>query len=342
MKVLYKIKSGSHLYGLNTPTSDLDYVGVYMEDTFEEFINPFNTVDERDFSIKSKKENGKNDQDAVDEKYFHLKKFIKLCTDNNPNVLEMLFAPVDCIEYVDPLFRLLILYHPEMFVSAKLIDRFIGYAKSQEQKSYTKSSNYLHLEKFKRGLDYMRGMSANVGTIGEMVERNQSGFCDVFKDHYTIIDGLTGDKVLELGGMKFPFGITTKEAISRIEDRFARASHRVEGIFINKYEPKFMSHTIRLLVEGIQLLHNGKIEFPLKGEDKDIIMDIKLGKTLVEDIPCIVSEYKNRLESLELNNTLPKKPDYEAINKAYMKLIVDMYHHEISMISNSIGFNCGG
>lgn len=79
MKVLFKIKSGSHLYGLNTPTSDLDYVGVYVEDSFEDFIDPFNTKDEMDMSIKSKKENGKNDKDAVDEKYFHIKKFIKLC-----------------------------------------------------------------------------------------------------------------------------------------------------------------------------------------------------------------------------------------------------------------------
>lgn len=77
--ILYKIKAGSFLYGLTTPSSDLDYTGVYIEDKFNEFIDPFNTKDEIDLSVKSKLENGKNDSDAVDEKYYHLKKFIKLC-----------------------------------------------------------------------------------------------------------------------------------------------------------------------------------------------------------------------------------------------------------------------
>jgi len=333
MKVLFKIKSGSHLYGLNTPTSDMDYVGVYIEDTFEDFIDPFNTKDEMDTSIKSKKENGKNDKDAVDEKYFHLKKFIKLCADNNPNVLEMLFAPEDCIEYVDPDFKSLILDHPEMFVNAKLIDRFIGYAKSQEQKSYTKSDNYLYLEKFRRGLDYIGSLNNETRTIKEVVINNQSNFQGEFKDHYNVIIGLYGDKVLELGGMKFPFGITIKEAIARIDDRFSRASHRIEGIFINKYEPKFMSHTIRLLEEGYQLLTAGKIEFPFKGQAYDDIMSIKLGNTPVEDVPEIVNEYKERLSELEKVHTLPKTADYEAIKRAYLLVVVSMYNREMAELA---------
>ena len=333
MQVLYKIKSGSYLYGLNIPTSDLDFVGIYVENDFSEFINPFNSIDERDMSIKSKLENGKNDENAVDEKYFHLKKFIKLCADNNPNILEMLFAPEDCIEYVDPLFKELILDHPEMFVNAKLIDRFIGYAKSQEQKSYTKSSNYLYLEKFRRELNYFKELSTNRGTVGEMIMRDPARFRDEFKDQYTIIVDQTGDKVLELGGMKFPFGITIKEAIARIDDRFSRASHRIEGIFINKYEPKFMSHTIRLLEEGYQLLTAGKIEFPFKGQAYDDIMSIKLGNTPVEDVPEIVNEYKERLFELEKVHTLPKTADYEAIKRAYLLLVVSMYNREMAELA---------
>jgi len=333
MQVLYKIKSGSYLYGLNIPTSDLDFVGIYVENDFSEFINPFNSIDERDMSIKSKLENGKNDENAVDEKYFHLKKFIKLCADNNPNILEMLFAPEDCIEYVDPLFKELILDHPEMFVNAKLIDRFIGYAKSQEQKSYTKSSNYLYLEKFRRELNYFKELSTNRGTVGEMIMRDPARFRDEFKDQYTIIVDQTGDKVLELGGMKFPFGITIKEAIARIDDRFSRASHRIEGIFINKYEPKFMSHTIRLLEEGYQLLTAGKIEFPFKGQALEDIMSIKLGNTPVEDVPEIVNEYKERLSELEKVHTLPKTADYESIKRAYLLVVVSMYNREMAELA---------
>jgi len=320
MKILYKIKSGSHLYGLTTPTSDVDYVGVYMEDTFEEFIDPFNTKDEIDISITSKQENGKNDENAVDEKYFHIKKFIKLCAENNPNILEMLYTPKNCIEYVDPKFKSLILDHPEMFVNAKLIDRFIGYAKSQEQKSYTKSENYLLLEKFKKWLEEIGDFRSRKETIEYALTTFKYNFQNGFSGGYTITN-----YILELGGMKFQFGITIKEAIARIKDRFARASHRVEGIFVNKYEPKFMSHTIRLLDEGYQLLSNGKINFPFTGKALEDIMNIKFGNTPVEIVVEIVNEYKNRLSVLEKTHFLPKTADYEAIKKRYHTLVFNVY-----------------
>ncbi len=329
MKVLFKIKSGSHLYGLNTPTSDLDYVGVYVEDSFEDFIDPFNTKDEMDMSIKSKKENGKNDKDAVDEKYFHIKKFIKLCADNNPNILEMLFAPEDCIEYVDPDFKSLILDHPEMFVNSKLIDRFIGYSKSQEQKSYTKSDNYIHLNNFLTFLHNCQGYKGVTEhyIIGPMIEELYLEEVDAR------IENKPGDIVYEIGGMKFPSGITFKEAIARIDERFARASHRIEGIFINRYEPKFMSHTVRLLEEGYQLLTNGKISFPFTGQALEDIMSIKLGNTPVEDVPEIVNEYKERLSELEKVHTLPKTADYESIKRAYLLVVVSMYNREMAELA---------
>lgn len=331
MKVLFKIKSGSHLYGLNTPTSDLDYVGVYVEDSFEDFIDPFNTKDEMDMSIKSKKENGKNDKDAVDEKYFHIKKFIKLCADNNPNILEMLFVPEDCIEYVDPDFKSLILDHPEMFVNVKLIDRFIGYAKSQEQKSYTKSENYVLLN---TGLNSLKRVAKLKTMQAKMREAVLHIDPELFKGK---ANQNPVDIVYEIGDMKFPSGITIKEAIARIEDRFSRASHRIEGIFINRYEPKFMSHTIRLLDEGYQLLNTGKIEFPFKGKAFEDIMNVKFGKTLIEEIPELVNQYKERLAELEANCQLPKTADYNAINCAYNKLVLTSYAINICHFMDKTG-----
>jgi predicted nucleotidyltransferase len=329
MKILYKIKSGSHLYGLTTPNSDLDYVGVYIEDTVNEHLNIFNNKDEFDASVVSKLANGKNTSDAVDEKYFHIKKFLKLCADCNPNILELLFCPKDCIEYVDPLFKALILNHPEMFINQKLISRFIGYAKSQEQKSYTKSNNYLLLEKFKLGLENFL-YSESRKTIKDIA--TSEDFIDAFNNNFKVIEKhhtLTNiESVLILAEMEFPFGLLIKEALQRVNDRFNRASHRVDGILINRYEPKFLSHTIRLLVEGSQLLTTQKIEFPLSGEDKKAIMDIKLGVTPIEDIPDVVNFYKNKLQKLEEENinNIPKNADYNKINEAYMSIILSSYN----------------
>lgn len=139
MKILFEMYFGSRLYGLETENSDTDIVGVYIEDTFEEFINPFKgkKSGEIDMSIISKQENGKNDKDAVDKKYYHLNKFIKLCSDMNPNILEMLFANEENIIYVDPMFKEHILYNYMIFMSTKYKATFKGYAINCKHKSIT-------------------------------------------------------------------------------------------------------------------------------------------------------------------------------------------------------------
>lgn len=333
MKILYEIKSGSTLYGLTTDKSDMDYIGVYIEDSFKEFIDPFKNVNEIDMSISDKIGN-KNTNKAIDRKFYHLTKFLKLCSECNPGFIEMLFAPENCIEYVDPDFKSLILDHPEMFVNTKLIDRFIGYAKSQEQKSYTKSENYVLLN---TGLNSLKRV-ANLKTMqAKMREAVLYTDPELFKGKAS---QNPVDIVYEIGDMKFPSGITIKEAIARIEDRFSRASHRVDGIFINKYEPKFMSHTIRLLDEGYQLLTTGRIQFPFTGEALEDIMSVKIGRTKVEDIPELVNRYKERLSELELQCNLPKTAAYEEINKYYHALILTLFNRDLSTFINSAISTC--
>lgn len=322
MKILYEIKSGSHLYGLNTPSSDLDYVGVYIEDDLFDYLDLFKNKDEMDMSVKSKQENGKNDKDAIDRKFYHITKFLKLLTENNPNILEMLFAPDDCIISIDPLFKKYFINRKELFVSKRLIPKFIGYAISQEQKSYTKSDNYLILDKFRYGLNNFNKSY----TISDVIE---TGFEDAFKDKYTIEfkkhSKTNIERVLHIGDMQFPSGLNVKETLSRINDRFDRATHRVDGMLINRYDPKFMSHTLRLLFEGIELLTTGNLVLPFKGETKDMIMNVKLGITDVSDIPGIINSLKHSVELLEKSCTLKEKPDYDLITKEYYWFIKDFY-----------------
>lgn len=328
--ILYKIKSGSHLYGLTTPSSDIDYTGVCIDDSFEDFISPFANRDEIDLSVKSKLDNGKNDSNAIDEKYFHIKKFIRLCADNNPNILEMLFAPPSCIDIIDMPFKRSILDHPEYFVNKKLIDRFIGYAKSQEQKSYTKSGNYLLLKRFKNFLEPLIARYSNSPISWLLLPAGDLNFHENFKsDEYSILTKKHSETNLEnyliLGDIEFSFNLGLKQALQYINNRFNQASHRIEEIFIRKYEPKFMSHTVRLLSEGIQLLKTGRIEFPFTGKDYEVIMNIKTGKTPIEQIPEIVNRYKDELSSLEKTITLPDTADFNEINEAYASLISHIY-----------------
>lgn len=115
--VLFECISGSQAYGLATAKSDVDIKGVFI-------------LPKKDFYSL-----GYIDQvneDNNNKTYFELKKFIDLLSKNNPNMLEMLNMPADCILYKHSLFNKI---KPEDFLSKLSKDAFAGYAMTQLQKA---------------------------------------------------------------------------------------------------------------------------------------------------------------------------------------------------------------
>jgi predicted nucleotidyltransferase len=117
--ILFKAKSGSHAYGLNTPTSDVDIRGVFIapKDVFYGLYLPEQASD-----------------DTNDTTYYELRRFVKLLSQQNPNTIEFLNFPDDCILKKHPLFDR-ILEHKDKFISCRVRDTFSGYAIAQIGKS---------------------------------------------------------------------------------------------------------------------------------------------------------------------------------------------------------------
>jgi hypothetical protein len=68
--------------------------------------------------------------EGEDTTVFSLMKFMKLCLENNPNIVELLYAPEDCIQVCTPLWEKLRARRDEI-ISAKCYYTFTGYAHSQ-------------------------------------------------------------------------------------------------------------------------------------------------------------------------------------------------------------------
>lgn len=322
MRILFKAMVGSHLYGLQTETSDEDYLGVYIPKSLATLISPFKNETEVDESIVSKDDNNKNDNDAVDCKYYRIDKFIKLLADNNPNVLEMLFIPDDKVLYCHPFFKKYILDQYENFISKRIINKFIGYAISQEKKSYVKTENYKEIVEFN---EYMTNFLVNgpgytlvcmKGTVKDLIDEAKDYDGREFK---------TDDEFLYVGDMKFFHKVFIKDVDEMIKDKLRRVSHRFDDMMLFDYDPKFMSHTIRLLDEGIQLLENKKIDFPFTGETHKLIMSIKRGEMNIEEIPPMVDKYKEKMKQLEDKTTLLERVNVEKIEEIYLKLLKELY-----------------
>jgi len=86
---LFVVLTGSYLYGLHTKTSDKDYRGVYAN-TPQSILGLFE--EKRSIDIK----NGA-DEDVT---FWSIKHFLRMCLNNNPNVIEILFAPDSHFKYL--------------------------------------------------------------------------------------------------------------------------------------------------------------------------------------------------------------------------------------------------
>lgn len=116
MKTLCKYLGGSHLYGMNTPASDVDERGVFMN-TDPLYVYGFHRLDNQ---VK---------KTAEDDVVMHeLTQFLKLATKSNTQTLECLFAPLNAFTELDHEFEVLVLDHRERFLNTdQLFKSLEGY-----------------------------------------------------------------------------------------------------------------------------------------------------------------------------------------------------------------------
>jgi uncharacterized protein len=126
--IIFSAIMGSHAYGTAMPTSDIDIRGVYIQPA--EDILGFGYVEQVA-------------DDTNDTVFYEVKRFLELVQTNNPNILELLNCPEDCVQHKDPLFDLII-DQKETFITKQCKMSFAGYAINQIKKArgYNKKINW--------------------------------------------------------------------------------------------------------------------------------------------------------------------------------------------------------
>lgn len=115
-RTIFLTKHGSHAYGTNIATSDLDLRGIAIapREYYTGFLKTFNQAN----------------QSEPDLTIFELKKFMALAAECNPNVLELLYTDPSDHLIMTPLAERLI-EKRDSFLSRKVVHTFSGYATSQ-------------------------------------------------------------------------------------------------------------------------------------------------------------------------------------------------------------------
>ena len=116
--IAYEYRRGSHMYHLNTPTSDEDTGGVFicppemLEGLRERYVEQ--VADEKNDTV-----------------FYEFGRWVELLIKSNPTALESLFAPEDCI--IGPVHPAVqyILDHRDVFVTKECFKPFYNYAYMQ-------------------------------------------------------------------------------------------------------------------------------------------------------------------------------------------------------------------
>lgn len=117
--IILEVISGSHAYGTNIEGSDTDIRGVFIQPT------------EQLFGLDYVSQVADEKQDVV---FYEIGRFIELLREGNPNILEILNTPEDCIIYKSKVFDT---YFPDqsVWLTSRLQHSFTGYAWSQIKKA---------------------------------------------------------------------------------------------------------------------------------------------------------------------------------------------------------------
>ena len=307
---------GSHAYGTNIETSDVDIRGcalnskeeVLTNKNFEQFVN-----------------------EATDTTIYSFNKLINLLTNVNPNTIELLGCKPEHYLYLSPLGREL-LEHRHLFLSKRCVHSFGGYANAQLRRLDNKaarlvsqSEQEVHILKsienasytFKQ--DYFSYDDAIKLYIdkSEQEEYDTEIFMDINLKHYPLRD---------YKGMWSVMNNIVKE-YSKIGKRNANAIEH------NKLA-KHMMHLVRLYLMCLDILNMGEI-ITYRTKDHDFLMDIRNGKYLDDnrqptaEFFDIVDELEAKLDAAKRTTELPDNPDYKKINEFVMSVNERIVKNEI-------------
>ena len=135
---IFFCRTGSHLYGTTTPESDDDFTGVFIPN--KDYVLGKRRVEQVEFNTNPSSSGKRNTKDDLDCTLFALDKWTTMCANNNPNRLELFFAPENCILYISDLGKRLFASY-KMFISLDSYNSFKGYSHEQMRRLTLKSGN---------------------------------------------------------------------------------------------------------------------------------------------------------------------------------------------------------
>jgi RNA repair pathway DNA polymerase beta family len=297
LKTIVKAVAGSHLFGLNTPTSDQDFKGVFQANLDAIILG----VDSKNIQVSTNKTDSRNTQDDVDTELKELRTFIKDCMKGQTYALELLYTPQDKILESSPSWEFIQANRKKL--QPNDLAPFIGYAFGQSAKY---SLRGVRLEELERVIAWFQIQDENVmlGDVIASLEQTKYTYTEIY-EHKNKNAGHPDEQRLSCLGVIFQYNKPIKECLPTLIKRLNQYGERSKN---NKEDGgvdwKAYSHAFRLIYEWEQLLLEGRLTFPVP--NRDYILSVKKGEISFEEVQEKLYEEFDRIQ--QIPNNLPE-PD---------------------------------
>ncbi|UCH71810.1 MAG: nucleotidyltransferase domain-containing protein, partial [Thermoplasmatales archaeon] len=355
-RIIYKVISGSHAYGIANKDSDIDIRGFFVHDP-KAYLNVFN---EPEPQISDEKH---------DITYYSIKKAFELLSKSNPNIIELLWMPDDCIRHKNQIMDA-ILENRHLFISKACFDTHSGYAFAQIKKAKGSNKKVHNPQPKERPVkeNFCRViLLENINTTPKQLILSRYGpskynewtykglypfrpvplkdvDIDLSKHHVAGLEhapsvyrlyeyGSEAKGVFRGDDMLVTESIPKEDEWNRIvglliynKDEYDRAlkdwhsywdwmKFRNSSRWIDQekgnldYDQKNMTHCVRLLMSGENILRNGEPIVRFEGKQLEYLLNIRKGKLKYEAIVEDVEKRMKLLQQLKKVSTLPDDVD---------------------------------
>jgi hypothetical protein len=327
MKTIARIKYGSHLYGTNTPTSDLDYKSVHIPSAEDILLQTVKS--EIVLNAPDKAEGTKNRPGDVDDKSYSLQAFLNLAAEGQTVAIDMLFSPQQSVVQSCGWWWYIVENRQKLL--SKKSAAFLGYCRQQANKYGIKGSR---VAAAKMASEIFSEALANYGPMAKVGELTSSvpRLLEANPEHCSVVEQAVGSpgavgKFFECCGRKVAFSSSVKQAAeiyTRIYENYgarAKLAQDNEGV-----DWKALSHAVRVGEEAVELLTTGHVTLPLVNAEH--IRDIKLGKLPYQHVSEEIERLLEAVEEAAKTSPLPDEPDHDFIRDTVVNAYGSRVHAE--------------
>ncbi len=319
--LLFEAISGSRSFGTDHARSDTDLRGIFVAP--EAFLLGLERIEQ----VSDEKS---------DEVYYEIGRFISLLLANNPNIVELLFTPENCLRHRHPVFDLI---RPEAFLSKLCQQTFGNYAMGQIRKARGLNKKMVnpepeqrrHLRDFCYVLqgqgsvlftDWLAQNQFAENELALVAVNHAPGTYALFhlpagrgifspKDEASVVCSSVpreAEPIAWLACHQDAFKAHCRAhreywqwVALRNEDRYRTNAQHGKG-----YDAKNLMHTLRLLEQATEIALEGKITLPRP--NAEWLKEVKFGSYQYDDLIKMAEEKHQEMTAAYEHTALPEKP----------------------------------